>query len=103
MLIPKGSCLFVIKAGAFSAHNSVHFGSVSENVPKCDLKRSQICPIWGNVTNIEPKSDIPDPNISLHTTHTDTRRGPVRHTYSVIIVSCVSSCYAIGAHSQAFY
>ena len=28
-------------------HNSVHFGSVSENLLKCDLKRSQICPICG--------------------------------------------------------
>ena len=83
---------------AFSVHNSVHFGSVCENVLKCDLKRSQICPIWegGNLTHIGTKFDIHVPNNSLHTTRTDARRGSARHTYTVIIVSCVNPCYAIG-------
>ena len=29
---------------------SVHFGSASQNVLKSDLKKSQICPIWANLT-----------------------------------------------------
>ena len=54
------------KSETFSAHNSVHFGSVSENVLKlCDLKRSQICLISG------PIWPILDPNLTslFQTTH----------------------------------
>ena len=28
-------------------HNSVHFGSVSNNILKSDLKKFEICPFWG--------------------------------------------------------
>ena len=42
------------------------------------------------------QSDIPVPNNSLHTTRTDARRGTALQTYTVIIVSCVNPCKAIG-------
>ena len=34
------------KSGTFSEQTSVHFGLLSKNVLKSDLKKYQICPIW---------------------------------------------------------
>ena len=39
----------------FKDQFSVHFGSVSQNVLKTELKKSQICPTWGEF----------DPNFGL--------------------------------------
>ena len=35
------------KSGTFSDQIPVHFGSSSQSVLKSDLKKSWICPIWG--------------------------------------------------------
>ena len=60
-------CFFLVlydpkwdKSGTFSDQISVHFGSVSQNVLKSDLKKSQICPIWGLKNQFEVNSIIPE-------------------------------------------
>ena len=40
------------KSGTFSDQISEHFGSMSQNVLKSDLKKSQIFPIWGRSKSI---------------------------------------------------
>ena len=34
------------KSGIFKISFSVHFGSVSQNEQKTNLKKSRICPVW---------------------------------------------------------
>ena len=48
------------KCGTFSDQISIHFASASQDVLKYDLKKSQICPVWANLTHFGPKSDIPE-------------------------------------------
>ena len=84
-------------------HNSVHFGSVSENVLwsrrakmywNVVWKGPRFVPFGANLTHIKPKSDIPVLNNSLQTTRTDASRGPARHTdsqYYDLCNSCTSN------------
>ena len=46
------------KSGTFSDQTSVHFGSLSQNVLKFDLKKSRIRSNGANMTHLGDKPDI---------------------------------------------
>ena len=66
------------QSGTFFYQISVHFGLPSQNVLKSDLKKSQICPIWG-------QSDVLYAQIFSHWFRP--------HTFSVVFYELVSPQY----------